>query len=119
MVTEESLRRSEHSFFLELPFPVLRRMTDVQILCCGLIFGATLTPAAMLFPLLIAALVCLRLWSLPKYFSEAELQALDPLDIEKTQGRMRLSSNDEGVHSNNSAGEIEVRGIVTTTGGNV
>jgi len=45
----------------------------------------------MLFPLLIAALVTLRLFGLPKYFTEKEIDQLDYLDVEATRQRMTMS----------------------------
>lgn len=88
MVTEPILRASHHDFFGAIEFSSIQKFTVLQLVCCVLIFGVTLTPAAMVFPLLIAALVCVRLYVLPKYFSKKELDSLDKLDVEATIVKM-------------------------------
>ena len=90
-VTEPALRLSQHEFFQQIEFSSIKNFTLIQLLCCLTIFGITLTPAAMLFPLLIAALVTLRLFGLPKYFTEKEIDQLDYLDVEATRQRMTMS----------------------------
>ena len=87
-ITEPELRASQHNFFQELSFSSIKKFSYIQLACCIIIFGITLTPAAMLFPVLIAALVFMRLKLLPMYFSEEELSSLDNLDIEGTKARM-------------------------------
>jgi len=77
MVTEPILRVSPHEFFEAVEFSSIQRFTWYQLVCCVLIFGITLTPADMIFPLLIAALVAVRIYVLPKYFTEKELESLD------------------------------------------
>lgn len=88
MVTEPVLRVSAHDFFTEIPFAAIQKFSVMQLTCCLIIFGITLTPAAMIFPLLIAALVSLRLWVVPKYFNEKEVEMLDKLDIDSTRRKM-------------------------------
>jgi boron transporter len=92
-VTEPRLRSSQYNFFVELPFHTINRFTFIQAICCLVIFGLTLTPAAMIFPLLIAALVAIRIYGLSKYFSKKDLDLLDFLDIEGTKLKMQNSGS--------------------------
>merc|ERR1711991_548605 len=57
MVTEPALRASVQPFFTNVSFDVISKFTLVQAACVIVIFVITVTPAAMVFPLLIAALV--------------------------------------------------------------
>mmetsp|Transcript_22431 Transcript_22431/g.54788 ORF Transcript_22431/g.54788 Transcript_22431/m.54788 type:complete len:656 (-) Transcript_22431:132-2099(-) len=77
IITQEKLRASDHPWLEEVQWPRLRNFTLFQALCCGIIFGITFTPAAMVFPLLIASLVLLRKMVFPKYLNPRELGALD------------------------------------------
>lgn len=56
--------------------------TAVQVVFLGVIFGITLTPGAIAFPMLIGLLVPFRLWVVPKWFPEADLQWLDFKEME-------------------------------------
>jgi hypothetical protein len=53
------------------------KFTFVQAIMCASIFGITFTPAEVIFPVLIALLVVVRLWLLPKLFTAEDLCALD------------------------------------------
>jgi hypothetical protein len=53
--------------------------TVVQVLVLAAIFGVTVSPAAIAFPVLIVALVPLRFWLLPRYIPKAALDVLDPV----------------------------------------
>ncbi|GAB5372811.1 hypothetical protein AAMO2058_001696600 [Amorphochlora amoebiformis] len=77
IVTETDLRTSSNTYLENVPWPTLRNFTLVQALACAFIFGITLTPAAMVFPLLIASLVLLRKQVFPRYLTTRELLALD------------------------------------------
>ena len=79
MVTEPALRASVHPYFVNVNFDIISKFTLVQAACVIVIFVITLTPAAMVFPLLIAALVALRLFVFPKYMDDDDLQCLDEL----------------------------------------
>ncbi|KAJ1388070.1 hypothetical protein B484DRAFT_409722 [Ochromonadaceae sp. CCMP2298] len=46
--------------FVSLPFAVIRRYTVIQMTLVAVIFGVTFTPAGVIFPVLIAGLVCVR-----------------------------------------------------------
>lgn len=79
LVSEPALRASARDFFQALDFATVRTFTRAQLFAAVLIYAVTLTPAAMTFPLFIAALVYVRMKLLPRYFSDKELQLLDPL----------------------------------------
>mmetsp|Transcript_28810 Transcript_28810/g.42716 ORF Transcript_28810/g.42716 Transcript_28810/m.42716 type:complete len:583 (+) Transcript_28810:100-1848(+) len=85
--TEPALRDSHHAYLDAVPFPVIRRYTAVQFALLVAIFLITLTPAAMLFPVLIAVLVPLRRQVFPRYYSPAHLAALDSGGEENTHGK--------------------------------
>jgi hypothetical protein len=51
--------------------------TALQVLILGLIFGITLTPGAIAFPMLIGLLVPFRIWVVPRWFKADELEWLD------------------------------------------
>ena len=107
MVTEPRLRESHHDFFQTIGFGTIQRFTVLQLACCLIIFGITLTPAAMIFPLLIAALVTIRLFLLPAYFRPAELDALDKLDIAATRRTMTKTQSQMGLIDDASEGVPE------------
>merc|ERR1712224_662258 len=77
LITEPDLRESVHGYLEKVPWPSIRTFTLIQFVFCALIFGVTLTPAAMLFPLLIASLVVMRKYVFPKYYDKAYILALD------------------------------------------
>lgn len=77
---EESLRHSHQPWFEPVPFEFLVQFTTVQAVCCIIIFGITLTPAATIFPLLIGVLIPFRLYVLPKYLDAEVIEHLDPYD---------------------------------------
>lgn len=80
LVTQPKLRISTSSFFDKVPFETVRIFTYIQMGILVVIFAVTLTPAVMVFPLLIGLLVPIRSLLLPRYFEDAHLLALDPLD---------------------------------------
>jgi len=80
MMTESSLRISQHDFFGNVDFGVIKRFSIIQLAVCLVIYGITLTPAAMVFPVLIAALVAIRAFVFPRYFKQDDLQELDFID---------------------------------------
>jgi len=61
----------------------LVKFTVIQGVACGVIFGITFTPAEVVFPVLIALLILLRLYILPRLFSPEELAVLDGNIIEE------------------------------------
>ncbi len=67
----------EYSFAQILPWAVIAKFTWIQFFACIIIFGITFTPAGVIFPVLIAFLVILRLWVFPKVFTRKELDILD------------------------------------------
>ncbi|GAB5362019.1 hypothetical protein AAMO2058_000762200 [Amorphochlora amoebiformis] len=77
LVTEPQLRYSTNDFLKRVSWPIVRIFTLIQLAFCTCIFIITLTPAAMLFPLLIASLVVMRKWIFPRFYSEEHLKALD------------------------------------------
>jgi predicted PurR-regulated permease PerM len=58
-------------------FDALRRFTALQMVLCGVIFGITFTPAGVVFPVLIAALIAVREFLLPRWFDHDQLVLLD------------------------------------------
>merc|ERR1712054_576719 len=66
-----------HNEYMKVPLPVIRKYTLIQFVILLCIFLITLTPAAMLFPVLIAVLVPLRLKYLPTIFSKEHMVLLD------------------------------------------
>jgi hypothetical protein len=80
MFDEQSLRHSHQPWFEPVPFEFLVKFTTVQAVCCVVIFGITLTPAATVFPLLIGVLIPFRLYVLPKYLDPEVIEHLDPYD---------------------------------------
>lgn len=71
-------RRTTHPYAsAQVKYPILRSYTLLQALLCGIIFGITFTPAGVIFPVLIAALVAVRSWGLSKWFTEDHLNQLD------------------------------------------
>eukprot|EP00919_Chromeraceae_sp_WS-2016_P008826 GHVR01020707.1.p1 GENE.GHVR01020707.1~~GHVR01020707.1.p1 ORF type:complete len:682 (+),score=175.76 GHVR01020707.1:24-2069(+) len=67
-VTQPSLRHSDHLYIKIVPFIQILLFTLLQLLVTIIIFGITLTPAAMVFPILIAVLIPYRQIILPRIF---------------------------------------------------
>jgi hypothetical protein len=63
--------------FSKVDFTVLRRYTVLQAVLCCIIFGVTFTAAGVIFPVLIALLILVRVYALPRWFTPCELRALD------------------------------------------
>ena len=63
----------------KLPMHRVLRYTGFQLLFLALIFFVTFTRAGIIFPVLIAVLVPVRLWLVPKLFTTTELQLLGTL----------------------------------------
>ena len=115
-MTETAQRASPHDFFQVVPFASIRRFTAVQLVCCAVIFGITLTPAAMVFPVLIAALVGMRVYVFPKYFDHDELDSLDFLDTEGALARIKgghpaadAAGSPTPVPTDEPEGDVELR----------
>mmetsp|Transcript_2764 Transcript_2764/g.8711 ORF Transcript_2764/g.8711 Transcript_2764/m.8711 type:complete len:547 (-) Transcript_2764:241-1881(-) len=79
LVSEPALRVSRHDFFKLVDFSTIAKFTRYQLVAVVVIYGVTLTPLSMTFPLFIAALVYVRTNLLPKRFHLADLLVLDPL----------------------------------------
>ena len=58
-------------------FQSLRNYTLVQAILCIIIFGITFTDAGVIFPVLIALLIAVRIYILPRWFSVEDLNYLD------------------------------------------
>ncbi|RYH23695.1 hypothetical protein EON65_17615 [archaeon] len=56
---------------------VIYKYTALQAICCGIIFGITFTPAEVIFPVLIALLVVVRLVVMPRLLLKQQLEILD------------------------------------------
>jgi hypothetical protein len=65
-----------HHFMGKVPFPVIHMYTAVQVVCLAALWILKSSPLGLLFPVLIALLVPIRM-SLGRFFSPAHLQALD------------------------------------------
>ena len=61
--------------------------TALQLCAVALIFGVTLSPAGVIFPVLIVLLVPARVFLLPRLFSAADLTILDPMQPASGSGR--------------------------------
>ncbi|CAM6106363.1 unnamed protein product [Calypogeia fissa] len=93
LVTSPSRRyrilQSEHASFLEtVPFRVIATFTIFQLVMLGACFGLTFAPVAgVLFPILIMALIPIRQFILPIFFSLKNLQQLDAAEYEEAPPR--------------------------------
>lgn len=81
--TEPRFRESKLPFYELVPFDVQTQLTVIQASIVVVIFGVTLTPAAMVFPVLIGILIPFRSFLLPKYIKSEYIEALDPAGDEK------------------------------------
>lgn len=79
IISEPALRISRYNYFGLVDFSTIRKFTHLQLLAVVFIYGVTLTPLSMTFPLFIAALVYVRTKVLPKHFDAPDLLTLDPL----------------------------------------
>lgn len=110
--TEPSLRDCQHRFYEEVPFEFIAKFTGLQFLACAIIFGVTLTPAAVVFPVLIGILIPLRLQALTRYMDKTFVASVDPYEAEddSTEG-----SVDEAEHSE-EIGVADVDAVVEGAG---
>ena len=84
--------------------------TLIQLCFLGLIFGITLTPAAICFPVFIVLLVPTRMFLLPKFFSRSDIMALDSdgaSDAREVDGSQEQLEN-EPIDKNEYVVEIEL-----------
>jgi boron transporter len=123
LAMDEHLRNMiEHpySFVRAVPFAELRKFTLIQMVLCSIIFGITFTEAGVIFPILIALLVFLRMYALPLVVAEADLTHLDSgiinqvecividVDVESDgHGELRVLRTSE---SSVATGEGEIEG---------
>lgn len=68
---------STHSPLHHIPRRAVSLFVLIQLLGFGLAFAITQTIAAVAFPVVIVALVPVRMYILPKWFSQQEIRALD------------------------------------------
>lgn len=71
-----------YDFVRRVEFSSVCKFTLVQAVLCGAIFGITFTAAGVIFPVLIALLVWVRIYLMPKAFTPAELGNLDSQILE-------------------------------------
>jgi hypothetical protein len=64
-------------FLRKVPVPTVHRYTVIQAACLGLLWVVKTSVLAVLFPLILALLVPVRLFVLPRFFGEKHLAALD------------------------------------------
>uniref|UniRef100_A0A7S0NMB4 Bicarbonate transporter-like transmembrane domain-containing protein n=1 Tax=Calcidiscus leptoporus TaxID=127549 RepID=A0A7S0NMB4_9EUKA len=78
-ITDATRRDARGLDFLDkVPMPVIRKYTALQLVILVCIFGVTLVPYAdCLFPVFIAVLVPLRIYTLPKMFGRSYVDLLD------------------------------------------
>lgn len=129
--TERAQRDSPHHFFTEVPFRVVRRFTAIQFASCAVIFAITLTPLAVIFPVLIGILIPIRLKLMPEYFNAAYLKCLDPYgdipadeadDTAAVEGNVELQATQGKAEGSGAVyAPVEGEAAVTTmdTGGDV
>jgi hypothetical protein len=80
MVMDSDLRKCidhPYAYCKTMNFSTIQKYTSLQLACVFIIFIITYTPAGVIFPVLIAALIVLREYILPKFFSESDLSQLD------------------------------------------
>lgn len=80
LIMDPALRKMRvhpYEFVTRLKFSAVVKFTLIQVVLCGAIFGITFTPAAVIFPVLIALLVAMRIYLLPRLFTPLELSVLD------------------------------------------
>lgn len=100
-MTKAQTRRLPKYFFSgihEVSFQTIKIFTIIQAILCSIIFIITFTPAEVIFPILIALLVCIRLWIFPKYFKEEDLNKLDAFVISSSSftNKSEKGDDDEG-----------------------
>lgn len=103
--TEPRLRDCQHRFYEEVPFDFITRFTGLQALACAIIFGITLTPAAVVFPVLIGILIPLRLNALPKVMDKSFVVSVDPYEGDENGDSAVEGDVDAGVEMGKGDGE--------------
>ena len=81
---QEVLDEEDNEYLRECPVPTIVLFTALQTALLAIIWGVTVFAgiAGICFPVLIEALVPLRMWAFPRLFSAAHLEALDSLEAE-------------------------------------
>ena len=78
MITDASKMPKNHPLTSSVSLPVLKKFTMMQLACLAVMWWVKGSPAAMLFPILIAALGPVRIIAAKAgWFSQEDLNALD------------------------------------------
>jgi hypothetical protein len=91
--TKKRLQKDYFSGIYKVPFDIVLKFTAIQATCCSIIFIIIFTPGEVSFPVLIACLVLIRLWILPRYFENEHLLLLDPFVIKTASSEEELIIN--------------------------
>ena len=81
---QEVLDEEDNEYLRDCPFPTIALFTALQTVLLAIIWGVAVFAGipGICFPVLIEALVPLRLWAFPRLFSPEHLEALDSLEAE-------------------------------------
>ena len=91
MITQKEMRRPGHAG-AGVRFRKIRVYTIIQLTFVILVFVLAKLPyVAVCFPLLIAVLIPFRIYLLPRYFSQDELDSLDPPEEDAEESEYRAS----------------------------
>ena len=113
LLTQKKLRTCKHEFYTVCNLEDIQSFTLIQLVLCICIFVITLTPAAMVFPMLIGILIPFRLITMPKYYESHSLNTLDPFidhdehNEEDLAHRVIVDNDDEDL-----AVEVEEKEVV-------
>jgi hypothetical protein len=107
-------RRLVHPYaFNRVDFRVVRAYTVLQVALCCVIFGVTFTPAGVIFPVLIALLVMVRLYALPRWFAPCDLMALDDHILSEASAEA-TAGTEAGLEMVKELADVEVDGGACT-----
>jgi hypothetical protein len=113
-MTKSQIRRLPKSYFSgvhEISERTIRKFTILQAVLCAIIFVITFTPAEVIFPILIALLILIRLWIYPRMFNPSELDKLDQFVIPSNENPLNESVSTKNlIEKNYDLEGIELHG---------
>lgn len=94
LMLDRSVENTEGAAYAPLPYVVVAAFTVLQAILVIAIFLVTLSPAGVAFPILILALVPVRVYALPWIFSQASLTGIDCVNANDAPGSGDASTSE-------------------------
>jgi hypothetical protein len=94
--------------YQETEYYSMLKFTAFQLIITLIIYIFTITPMRIIFPVLICILIVIRLWIIPKIFTEAEIARLDPFKFTLIETKDEMISEGVGDYDVTDTDSCEV-----------